>query len=337
MDRRLQAFDVLLELTRALTDDRVLEEALGAVTEATMRLLPGEHASIRLIDDTGSELLCGARSGVGSHARPMTFRRGEGVAGWVVETGRIANVVDTTDDPRFLRSTGQQGFEIGSILAVPLWSAGRVVGVLAVTSSRKGAFSSEDEDVLRLLGNCAVPPVEKARLERLAMTDAQTRAFNVRYLLPRLREEMERARRFVTPMAILVMDLDHLGKVNDELGHGAGDLVLRAFSDRVRQRVRRPDVLVRRGGAEFVLVMPGTRIDEALRVGDRVRRALEADPVDLGEGRRVAQTVSVGAAAWDGVESAEELEERANLAMHEAKKLGRNRVCAAPQPSAEPG
>ena len=90
------------------------------------------------------------------------------------------------------------------------------------------------------------------------MFDDTTMAFNHRYLLPRIVEEMERASRSSGDLSILYMDLDHFKSVNDRFGHAVGDVVLRMFADRVRRAVRRIDVLIRRGGEEFVLVMPAT-------------------------------------------------------------------------------
>ena len=82
------ALDVLLQLTAQLTDARPLEDFLKAVTEATLDLLHADHASIRLLDTTRTSLLSGARSGTGEEDRPMDFKRGEGVLGWVVEHGQ---------------------------------------------------------------------------------------------------------------------------------------------------------------------------------------------------------------------------------------------------------
>lgn len=329
MADRPGAFGVLLELTRTLNEARPLEESLRAVTDAALAILPAEHASLRLLDDTGAELLTGARSGSGANQRPLTFRRGEGVGGWVVEHGEAARIGDVDADERFVPAPAQ-GMSIKSLVAVPLWSAGKVIGVLAASSSIPSAFNADHEDAARLLANCAVPPIDRARLARLAITDPQTRAFNQGYLMPRLAEEIERARRHVLPLALMMLDLDHFKRVNDEHGHAAGDVVLRVFVDRVRERVRRPDVLVRRGGEEFVLIMPNTRLEEAVVVAQRIRERTDGEPFDLGDELQLVQTVSIGVTSWDGHEDAASLERRADAAMYEAKRRGRNQVYADP-------
>ncbi len=322
------ALRVLFDLTRRLTEEAALEEALLVVTEAALELLPADHASVRLFDEARCELLAGARSGAGAHEQPLTFRRGEGIAGWVADQGKVAHVRDTESDPRFLVGTNQ-GFVVRSLLTVPLWAGGHVVGVLSVSAPQPHAFSGDDETMANLLANCAVPPVERARLQRLALTDPQTMAYNQRYLLPRLTDELNNARRISTPVSVLLADLDHFKRVNDEHGHAAGDEVLRGFVDRVRECVRRPDVLIRRGGEEFVLILPQAGPEQAYRAAERIRECLADSPVSGGEGITVKQTVSIGVATWDGTEDAAHLEHRADQAMYEAKRLGRNRVVSA--------
>jgi len=324
-----RALDVLLQLTAQLTDDRPLEEFLKAVTDATLELLHADHTSIRLLDTTRSSLLSGARSGTGEEDRPMDFRRGEGILGWVVEHGQPARIGDVEHDTRWVKSQGQS-FHVRSIIAEPLWSSGEVIGVLSVTSPVPDAFVDEDQLLLRLLANCSAPPIERARLRRLAMFDDITMAFNHRYLNPRLVEEMERASRSAGDVSVLYMDLDHFKSVNDKHGHAVGDLVLRMFADRVRAAVRRVDVLVRRGGEEFVLIMPATGATQAHGTGHRIQQTLHTEPFDMEVGAvRIPQTVSIGVATWDKRETPDQLERRADLAMYEAKRLGRNRVVVA--------
>jgi diguanylate cyclase (GGDEF)-like protein len=320
---------VLLELTRKLTDDLTLEDALEAVTDAALPLLGADHASIRLLDDTGKDLLSGARSGKGKSEAPFSFKPGQGVAGWVAEHGEVARIDDVEVDPRFLKRAGQ-GFEVRAMLAVPLWSAGHVVGVLSVSRAHREPFDDRDELMTRLLANCAVPAFERARLERLAVTDPHTRAFNRRYLVPRLIEEMARVARQGGALSLLLMDLDHFKRVNDEHGHAAGDRVLREFADRVRHATRVQDALVRWGGEEFVLVMPDTERGRAREVAERIRAATADAAFEIGNGdTRIAQTVSIGQVTWNGRETPEELEQRADQAMYAAKRAGRDRVVSA--------
>ncbi|HVJ91762.1 MAG TPA: sensor domain-containing diguanylate cyclase [Labilithrix sp.] len=330
-----RTLEILLQVTAQLTDDRPLEDFLKAVTDASLEMVAADHASIRLLDTTRTMLLCGSRSGSDENGRLMEFRRGEGVLGWVVEHGQPARIGDVATDSRWVAST-TQAFEIRSIVAEPLWSSGEVIGVLAATSPKTDAFSEDDQLMLRLLANCSSPPIERARLRRLAMFDDIKMAFNHRYLVPRVAEEIERAGRSGGDVSLLYMDLDHFKSVNDQYGHAVGDLVLRMFADHVRKVVRRVDVLIRRGGEEFVLVMPATGATQAYATGERIQTTLAAEELDIGGGLRLRQTVSIGIATWDHRERPEQMERRADEAMYTAKRLGRNRVVVAEAVPADP-
>ncbi len=317
---------VLLELTETLSSAVSLEAALGAVTGAGLQLLPADHVSVRLLDPTHTTLLASARSGSGSAHPQVSLRAGEGIAGWTLESGRSVRVDDVRLDGRFKQASGQ-GFAIRSMVAAPLCASGRVVGVLSASSPLVGAFAAREERLAQLLANCSVPPLERARLERLAMTDELTLAFNARYLRSQLGRSLEESGDEPGP-SLLLVDLDDFKQVNDTLGHAAGDRVLRGFADRVRATVRQLDALVRRGGDEFALVMPGAAIEQARAVAERLRRSLAEEPFDVG-GQTVRQTVSIGVATWDRRESADALEARADRALYAAKSRGRNVVVIA--------
>jgi len=321
------AIRVLLHLTQRLSEKHSLEDSLCAVTDAALVLVKADHASVRLLDTSRGSLLSSARSGLGKEHPPLEFRRGEGVVGWVLEHREALAIDDTGCDERFVTSDAQK-FVIRSIVAEPLWSSGDVIGVLSVSSPRTEAFTHDDRLLVRLLANCSIPPIESARLHRLAIIDDLTLAYNARHLVPCLQEEMLRAKSSSSPLSFLLMDLDHFKDVNDLHGHAVGDAVLRLFADRVRNLVRRTDILVRRGGEEFVLLMPATNEGDARTTADRIRESLASVPIEVG-GTVLAQTVSIGVATWDGKEPGQSLEKRADLAMYDAKARGRNRVTVA--------
>ncbi|MFK7984814.1 MAG: diguanylate cyclase [Sandaracinaceae bacterium] len=319
-----EPLDVLIELTRVLATERSLEDALQATSNAALEVLPGDHASLRLFNDDRRELLSTARAGAGSSYRPMAFRSGFGVLGAVADSGKAALVTDTRTDPRFEEAA--TGFEVRSLVAVPLNAGGRVVGVLSTSSREPNVFTERDRDLAQLLANCTAPAIETARLARLAVTDDLTRAYNQRYLGPRLAEEVGRSARYGHPLSVLMMDLDHFKQVNDVHGHPVGDQVLRAFVGRVNAEVRQPDVLVRRGGEEFLLLMPDTDIPEAVSVAERIRVHVGATPFEMEDGLQVPVSVSIGVAAWAPNDSPESLEGRADEALYAAKRTGRDRV-----------
>ena len=318
----------LLELTTHLADELDLDEVLQAITDASVRLFAAQHASLRLLDDRGTELVSSARSGEGIGHAPLVLRPGEGVVGWVIEHGELARVDDVERDSRFKRFT-EQPYVIASLLVLPLVSVGRVTGALSITSDKAHHFDAEDEALGRLLANCAVVPLERARLQRLARTDEQTMSWSHAYLMPRLTEELARASPEAS-ISLLLFDLDHFKRVNDAHGHAVGDRVLRAFADEVRKEIRRDDLLFRRGGEEFVVLMPRCDLTAAQQAAERIRHGMATTPIDAGGGIHVDQRVSVGVAQWDGTEGAAAFEGRADAAMYMAKRSGRDRITVAP-------
>ncbi len=171
----------------------------------------------------------------------------------------------------------------------------------------------------------------EARLAQQAMTDPLTLLGNRRYLVAQADMEMARARRSGVPLCLIAVDLDHFKRINDAYGHDVGDRVLEAFAQTARDQLRQGDVLCRMGGEEFVVLLPDTDHEQALAVAERLRRAIEATPVVVGEGaveqERLAYSASLGVTRVDPEEaSLEAAIKRADEALYAAKADGRNRV-----------
>jgi diguanylate cyclase (GGDEF)-like protein/PAS domain S-box-containing protein len=165
---------------------------------------------------------------------------------------------------------------------------------------------------------------ERARqLEYLADHDFLTGLYNRRWFERELAREVERAKRYETPGAVLVIDLDHFKDINDSLGHQAGDDLLKGVAGLLKQRVRQADVLARLGGDEFALLLPQTPATHAEVVADEIVKTLSRR-MAVGAGQSVVVTASVGVAISDGLTDTELLA-YADLAMYEAKEAGRNR------------
>ncbi|MFD1560729.1 GGDEF domain-containing protein [Paraburkholderia silviterrae] len=167
-----------------------------------------------------------------------------------------------------------------------------------------------------------------ARLREYADRDGLTGIANRRFFEGRLADEFARWQRYGGEMSMLLFDLDHFKKINDEFGHVAGDTVLRAMAQRVAQVVRKQDVFGRFGGEEFALLLPCTPLDDALHVAEKIRRTIGDAPVEV-QGVVVPVTASVGAAAArPGAPDYEVMINEADAALYRAKHQGRNRCVA---------
>ena len=164
-------------------------------------------------------------------------------------------------------------------------------------------------------------------LEQAALTDGLTGMQNRRYFDDALREYLEEFRRIDRPVGLMILDLDHFKQVNDTHGHDVGDEVLRAVATCLRGMTRYHDVVARLGGEEFAVVTPNMDAESLGRFAERIRRAI-ANMSVLSGNVRLKVTTSVGLAVWDHKESAEDFYRRADRQLYEAKKQGRNRVCA---------
>ena len=166
-------------------------------------------------------------------------------------------------------------------------------------------------------------------LERLATRDHLTGLFGRRRILEMLDEELERrrGRPSQAPLSILLLDLDHFKLVNDSFGHAAGDEVLRQFAQSVQQSRRGDDPFGRLGGEEFLLVLQGADAAAAPQMAERIRAAIESTAFRVADGEVVRLTVSIGwTHAGTQDRRAGDVLERADRALYEAKRNGRNRV-----------
>jgi diguanylate cyclase (GGDEF)-like protein len=168
-----------------------------------------------------------------------------------------------------------------------------------------------------------------AEAQRLATTDPLTGAYNRRTFQEVAEREMSRARRANQPLSIIVLDIDHLRKLNDDYGQRAGDEVLQHFADIVRSALRKEDMLVRFAGEQFLVMLPEVSGPGAVVVAGRIRRAVADSPIEAA-GHLLPVTVSLGVAARldEGPESIDGLVARAESALQLAKQRGRNRVVA---------
>lgn len=166
---------------------------------------------------------------------------------------------------------------------------------------------------------------ELAQTARMVQNDPLTQALNRRGLVETFRVETARAQRFGVPLVLAMVDLDDFKSINDSFGHAAGDRALVHFVTAARACLRPTDAIARTGGEEFVVVLPATAIENAIEALQRMQRELARSPF-VHEGRPLRVTFSGGAAQWRPGETLEDVLHRADAAMYEAKRSGKNRV-----------
>jgi len=171
----------------------------------------------------------------------------------------------------------------------------------------------------------------EAELMRMARFDELTGVANRRYLLDRLTQEMLRARRYGSPLCILMLDLDHFKRINDTYGHIVGDTVLATVASILRQTIRATDIPGRYGGEEFCVVLTETKADGAHLVAERLRRRIAAEAFPAAAGQSFHVTCSIGLAPYhETIKDVLAFIARADQALYRAKAAGRDRIVHAP-------
>ena len=160
---------------------------------------------------------------------------------------------------------------------------------------------------------------------RMTIIDGLTQAFNKRFLMENLERELARCGRNQRPLSMVMFDIDHFKKINDEHGHLTGDHVLKELARRVRGRVRKEEIFARYGGEEFTVVLPEASQQNAMEFAEQVRTLVERDPFEF-EGDKLAVTVSLGVACVTEEMPVESFIKIADDNLYRAKRGGRNRV-----------
>jgi diguanylate cyclase (GGDEF)-like protein len=230
------------------------------------------------------------------------------------------------------------GRPLKSVALIPLPRRDHLTGTLNFGSLDPKRFTRHHAtDFLAHLGSiaavCLENAVNRARLLRSGMTDFLTGWHNRRYLHTRIKEELARAQRHSTPVACLMIDVDHFKQINDAHGHLAGDHVLRELAQRIDGQIRGSDTAARFGGDEFAILLPETTAEEAVRLAERIRVIACSEPVEVGPGLTLSLSLSIGVGAVNPGRSERDLKAiadgllaEADAALYRAKAQGRGRV-----------
>ncbi len=219
-----------------------------------------------------------------------------------------------------------------SYLTLPLAMEGELIGCVSLGSEQPNAFDAQDLQFFSVIGYQMASSLRHSQrfssIKNLAIYDTLTNLYNRRYFDERLGLETQKSFFAGTPLALVMIDIDHFKKVNDTLGHTDGDQVLREIAKRLKGSLRSKDTVARYGGEEFVLILPEASLEGASMIAERTRRLVESTPFDVGHAR-LNMTVSLGVSHFPThrPKSKEELVKMADQALYEAKRGGRNRFC----------
>jgi diguanylate cyclase (GGDEF)-like protein len=317
----LEAINAIAKRTTVELD---LKELLDRLCAQLPHSFAVEHVSIFLRDEDGN-LVLRAQHGT----LPVLLKLGDvlpsGYPCTISGVGHNPYSGDPTQCPASCFPTAREE------VCLPLVSFGENIGLLVCATMQSKEFLANDIQALESVADILATATQNARyvegVRQLAYRDGLTGVFNRRYFESRMIDEVTRAARYGGGVSVLMIDLDHFKKINDDFGHMLGDDVLRAVSAIFVRNLRKVDVVCRYGGEEFAVVLPATQGTSAAAVADKLRCAIANNQF---QGVPYSVTVSVGVAEFPGNGiTRDDVVRAADAALYQAKEAGRNQVCLA--------
>jgi len=336
LEERTRRAEFLFETTRILSSSHSLPEMLNQAVARSQEVL-GETAMLILLEPT-PRLQSVVSKNHEQVLQLLTFI----INSRPSELETALQKLLTGDEPLFIPDLGVEGelphsitvlarqLQFRSMIATVIKSDSRNFGVFITASSKTNDFTPAQQSLSREFCQAIGTALEKVetirQLEERANRDSLTGLYNIRFFSEAILREIARAERQHSPLSLLLIDIDDFKKINDTQGHASGNDVLRNVSRIFQRAVRITDVLVRIGGDEFGVLLPGTDLAGAMHVAENIRSRVETYEGPQVSGSKKGPTVSIGLAQYLRGSGADVLQVQADQALYRAKELSKNRV-----------
>lgn len=340
LEKKLNEIYTLYHISRIIGSLLDLQEMLRQVIGIIKKALSFERISVYLLNDQRKlDLVFSSGLNIG---QKVVLQPGEGTPGRISENGEHVHIHDlsvfyeTFDDFIHHPAEEKRG---GSYIGIALKAHNTIMGVIGMDNPAKFGLTVDDMDFMAIISHQLAAGIEKSRLfdqiQRMSQHDGLTGLYNHRTFQEKLQQELNRRERTRKPLSLVMLDIDCFKQFNDNHGHQAGDAVLAKLSNIITSQSRSTsiDICCRYGGEEFVIIMPELELHQAVRVAERIRKAVERTVFTLREGTPVgAVTISLGVAGVMAEEDLgpEELVKKADDALYLSKNNGRNMVSYSP-------
>jgi len=208
-------------------------------------------------------------------------------------------------------------------------TSNKVIGFINYEHHPNIEITRNHEEIFTVITTLIAAAIENARLFQMATIDGLTGLYVRRFFDIRLQEEITRLKRVDSELALILFDIDHFKNINDTYGHQQGDIILKELAEILRAAVRKDiDIPCRYGGEELVLILPGTDLEGAIVLGERIRKRCEDYPFSSLSSTKIRTTISGGITAINSksVKTKEDFFQKADKKLYEAKQAGRNRI-----------
>lgn len=332
---KLKRYDALAGLIDKLNQNLPLDDTLDTLIEESYAMLGlSEVTAIVYLSDSATNTLSLARVKASSYDTVIKEKRGDIFDQWVLKHTQALLVEDTSSDFRFdfekLKKASQR--PVGSVIASCLVSENRPIGIMHFDSPHAKAFNLEDLRLLATMSDIASVAIDNAlyyqRTRELAIKDGLTGLYSRKFIVERLEQELKRCASSGGFLSIMILDIDFFKKYNDSHGHLAGDAVLKNLSAVLSDYFKKQNASVGRlGGEEFLVILPSAAKQEAFLEAENVRGAIQEKIVMIRR-KPASITVSIGVASFPlDAQRTDDLLDKADSVLYEAKRTGRNRVC----------
>jgi|GEM_PF-4234281 len=321
----------LNEISQIISSSLDLSTVLQTILRLTAQLVAADLGSLALVTERDDYLHITHTYNTPEVNLTHDLKHGQGVSWRVVETGAPVMLSKYDSDPQALPDW--KALHVQAYLGVPLVAGKEILGVLSLFKlATNRDFKERDCFLAEMVARQAGVAIKNARrfeeAQLLAARDSLTGLFNRRHFFDLATREYERARRYGRPVSAILLDLDNLKQINDNYGHNTGDSALQKVAQLCNSTLRRPDLIGRYGGDEYVMLLPETSLAKGLAVAERLRSSISQSTLIIGE-EQVRLSVSVGVAAMGTeTQNLEMLIDQADQAQYKAKQAGKNQVCA---------
>jgi len=354
----------LLDISRQMAETRALDPLLKFATCEVLEFVGAENGYLILLDQDGNLDFRVRQNITGSEIDEPDKQISRTIFDRVISNGESIVLADAAEDEAYRDSVSILDLQLRSVMCVPLISRGEKLGALYVENRSSGGVFEDDElRALKYFAAHAAVAIEnamlnedledrvalrtselrqtvdeleheiearkraEAELQRLAVTDPLTGTYNRRYFFEVAAKELARAQRYELNLTVAMIDLDHFKDINDEYGHAVGDQALVTMADCFCENLRQTDVLGRYGGDEFIILLPETNRKKARKMAERLRkRLIKALKKTNLFSKPLTISAGVYARSTDQEIGFDEIVERADQALYQAKQGGRNRV-----------
>ena len=330
LERRGSQLMLLNEIGRSIAATLDMEQLFETMYRGVARVMPAEAFFVAFYDERAQEIEIKYMYDLGQRYPEYRYAVNDGPTSLCILSGEpvIWNV-----DSRQIPGVQHHGVTtkfVQSMMVVPMKLEGRVIGAISAQSYTPAHYDEEQVQLLGTVASQAAIAFSNARLyaraRELSLTDSMTGLANARRFYQELEARLAAASQSGSKVSLLMIDSDCLKQINDSYGHPAGDKHILNLASVIRSHVRSTDLAARYAGDEFMVVLPDADRDEAMRVGERIRRHV-MEQLASPEQPDINVTVSVGVAVYpDDASSAENLFRQVDRALYKAKRQGRNRV-----------